>query len=160
MKKTIRLFVLLGVIFLLPALAQAGDVTEVGCVSTTFRLMGANDKICIEGFADPKVPGVVCHWSRARTGGMTGMVGMAEDPSNASLACRQIGPINKNAVAKLKDGEKVFQASTSVMFKTLQVVRMYDPKFSTLVYLVYSDKLIDGSPKNSISSVPIMKWVN
>lgn len=130
---------------------------EVGCVSTTFRVLGlANDKICVDSFKDPKVDGVVCHVSRARTGGVKGKMGLAEDTSDASIACRQVGPITMKG--ELKDGEDVFTESRSWLFKKLQVVRLYDKQNNTLVYLTYSDKLVEGSPKNSISTVPIMPW--
>lgn len=131
---------------------------EIGDVTTTFKLLGANHKIVIEAFDDPDVPGVTCHVSKAKTGGIKGSVGLAEDPSEASIACRQIGPIDLNPLEKLKNGDVVFKESRSLIFKTLQVVRFYDKKRKVLVYLAYSDKLIDGSPKNSISSVPVMKW--
>jgi CreA protein len=130
---------------------------DVGCVSTDVRMLGiANDKICIASFKDPDVDGVVCHISRAETGGFKGAIGVAEDPSEASVSCRQTGPITiKDG---LKDGEKVFTESRSFWFKTLQVVRFYDKPNNTLIYLSYSDKMIDGSPKNAISTVPIMDW--
>jgi CreA protein len=135
----------------LPAAAE-----EVGCVSTTFKMIGPNNKICIDSFRDPKVEGVVCHVSRAKTGGVKGAVGLAEDTSDASIACRQVGPIRIQG--ELKDGEDVFRESRSWLFKKLQVVRFFDKPNNTLVYLSYSDKVIDGSPKNSISTVPIMPW--
>lgn len=129
---------------------------DVGCVSTTFKMLGPNDKICIDSFRDPKVDGVVCHVSRAKTGGVKGAVGLAEDTSDASIACRQVGPITVRG--DLKDGEDVFKESRSWLFKKLQVVRFHDKPNNTLVYLTYSDKVIEGSPKNSISTVPIMPW--
>lgn len=137
------------------ALAPA-KAEEVGCVSTTFKLIGPNNKICIDSFRDPKVDGVVCHVSRAKTGGLKGAVGLAEDTSDASIACRQVGPITIRE--KLKEGEDVFRESRSWLFKRLQVVRFYDEPNNTLVYLTYSDELVDGSPKNAISTVPIMPW--
>jgi CreA protein len=147
--RPLLLLVLLG--------ATAASAEEVGCVSTTFRGLGLlNDKICIDSFQDPKVQGVVCHVSRAKTGGVKGKVGLAEDTSDASIACRQVGPIT--IVGELKDGEDVFKESRSWLFKTLQVVRFFDRPHNTLVYLTYSDKLVNGSPKNSISTVPIMPW--
>jgi CreA protein len=136
--------------------ASLANAEELGCVSTVFKWVGPNDKICVESFRDPKVEGVVCHVSRARTGGVKGAVGVAEDTSDASIACRQIGPIS--FPGKLKDGEKVFKESRSLIFKQLQVVRFYDQPNNTLVYLSYSDRVIQGSPKNSISTVPIMPW--
>ncbi|MEO5343925.1 MAG: CreA family protein [Gammaproteobacteria bacterium SHHR-1] len=142
---------LLGTLAILPVQAE-----QVGCVSTRFKMLGANDKVCIDSFNDPKVEGVVCHVSRARTGGMKGMVGLAEDTSDASIACRQVGPIRFKE--ELEDGEEVFEESRSLLFKKLQVVRFYDKPNNTLIYLAYSDKLVDGSPKNAISSVPLMPW--
>lgn len=129
---------------------------EIGRVDTAFKLLGANHSIVIEAFDDPKVSGVACHLSRAKTGGIKGSLGIAEDTSDASIACRQVGPIQFND--KLKQGERVFTKKTSLIFKSMQVVRFYDAKRNTLVYLVYSDKVIDGSPKNAISTVPIQKW--
>ena len=128
---------------------------EIGSVSTVFKLLGPNDKIVIEAFDDPKVEGVTCHLSRAKKGGVSGAVGLATDTSDAAIACRQVGPITIKE--ELEDGELVFNKRTSVLFKTMQVVRFLDKKRKVLVYLVYSDKLIDGSPKNSISTVPILK---
>ena len=128
---------------------------EIGSVSTVFKLLGPNDKIVIEAFDDPKVDGVTCHLSRAKKGGVTGAVGLATDTSDAAIACRQVGPITIKE--ELKDGEPVFNKRTSVLFKTMQVVRFLDKRRNVLVYLVYSDRLIDGSPKNSISTVPIIK---
>ena len=127
-----------------------------GSVNTKFRLLGPDDKIVVDGFDDPKVEGVACHLSRAQTGGMKGALGVAEDTSDASIACRQIGPIK--IIGEIKDGERVFDERRSLVFKTLQVVRFFDRKRNVLVYVAYSDRLIEGSPKNSISSVPIMGW--
>src|SRR6516164_10881182 len=127
-----------------------------GSVSTKFRLLGPNDKIVVDGFDDPKVQGVACHIARAQTGGMRGALGVAEDTSDASIACRQIGPIK--IIGDIKDGERVFDERRSLIFKTLQVVRFFDRKRNVLVYVAYSDRIIEGSPKNSISSVPIMNW--
>ena len=139
------------------ALSHPAWADDVGCVSTDIRMLGvANDKICIASFKDPEVEGVVCHISRAETGGMKGAVGVAEDPSEASVSCRQTGPVTIKG--DLKDGEKVFKESRSFWFKTLQVVRFYDKPNNTLIYLSYSDKIVDGSPKNTISTVPIMHW--
>jgi CreA protein len=127
-----------------------------GSVSTKFRLFGPNDKIVVDGFDDPKVEGVACHISRAQTGGMKGGLGVAEDTSDAGIACRQVGPIK--ITSEFKDGERVFDERRSFLFKTLQVVRFFDRKRNVLVYVAYSDRIIEGSPKNSISSVPIMGW--
>ena len=129
---------------------------EIAEVDTAFKLIGSNHKIVIEAFDDPKIDGVTCHLSRAKTGGLKGTFGLAEDTSDASIACRQIGPIRIKE--QFKDGEKVFNKRTSLLFKSMQVVRFMDKKRNTLIYLVYSDKLVDGSPKNSISTVPIQAW--
>ncbi|MCX5884261.1 MAG: CreA family protein, partial [Deltaproteobacteria bacterium] len=127
-----------------------------GSVSTQFRWLGPNDKIAIDGFDDPKVQGVACHISRAQTGGVKGELGVAEDTSDASIACRQVGPIK--IVGELKDGERVFDEKRSLVFKKLQVVRFFDRERNVLVYVAYSDRVLAGSPKNSISTVPIMGW--
>jgi CreA protein len=134
--------------------AKADDLP---CVSTTFRFIGKNDRVCISAFDDPKVPGVACHVSQARTGGLTGTIGLAEDPSRFSIACRQVGPIAVD-VSALTDQEEVYSARTSIFFKRTHVYRVLDKKRNTLVYLAISDKLIDGSPQNAISTVPIMPW--
>jgi len=135
----------------LSALAAGGSAgaEEIGSVSTVFKMLGPNDKIVVEAFDDPKVSGV----TRAKKGGVSGGLGVAEDTSDASIACRQVAPIAFKA--KVKDGEEVFKKDTSLLFKTMQVVRFLDPKRNVLVYLVYSDRIIEGSPKNSISVVPI-----
>ena len=127
-----------------------------GSVNTKFRLLGPDDKIVVDGFDDPKVEGVACHISRAQTGGMKGAFGVAEDTSDASIACRQIGPIKING--DIKDGERVFDERRSLVFKTLQVVRFFDRQRNVLVSVAYSNRFIEGSPKHSISSVPIMGW--
>jgi CreA protein len=130
---------------------------EIGEVSTKFRLTGPNDKIVIEAFDDPKIPGATCYLSRAKTGGFSGAMGLAEDTSDASIACRQTGPIKlpEEITNGEEDGEEVFKERTSILFKTMQVVRFYDPKRRVIIYLTYSDRLVDGSPKNAISVVPI-----
>ena len=139
------------------ALAAGGAVAdEVGCVTTTWKLIGANHKVCVEAFKDAKVPGVTCHVSQARTGGVSGSLGLAQDPSQFSLACRQTGPIT--APARLPESEVVFSEDTSLVFKETRVVRMWDKANNTLVYVAISRKLIDGAPANSISTVPVMPW--
>jgi CreA protein len=133
------------------------DRGTTGQVSTRFRWLGPNDRIAVDGFDDPKVKGVACHISRAVTGGIKGELGLAEDTSDASIACRQVGPIQ--IPGELKDGESVFDERRSLVFKRLHVVRFYDRQRNVLVYVSYSDRVIEGSPKNSISTVPIMGWV-
>ncbi|HEX9464750.1 MAG TPA: CreA family protein [Alphaproteobacteria bacterium] len=132
------------------------DRGTTGVVSTKFHLLGPNDKIVIDGFDDPKVHGVACHISRAQTGGLKGAIGVAEDTSDVAIACRQIAPIQ--IAGRLEDGERVFDERRSLIFKTLQVARFFDRQRNVLVYVAYSNRVIEGSPKNSISSVPIMSW--
>lgn len=129
---------------------------EVGCVTTTWKLIGANHRVCIYAYDDPKIPGVTCHVSQARTGGVKGSLGLAEDPSQFSIACRQVGPIV--LPAKLPDDEVVFSEDTSLMFKETKIHRFYDRKRNVLVYLAISRRIIEGAPANSISSVPIQNW--
>ncbi len=134
---------------------------EIGEVSTRFKLLGPNDKVVVEAFDDPEVPGVTCYLSRARTGGLSGAVGVAEDTSDASISCRQIGPItlSTEVVTGRANGDEVFKKRTSLLFKTMQVVRFYDGARNVLVYLTYSDRIVEGSPKNSLSVVPVRPWV-
>ncbi|MEP7276335.1 MAG: CreA family protein [Betaproteobacteria bacterium] len=136
--------------------AGAARADDVGCTSTTFRIFGANDKVCVMAFDDPRVSGVSCHISQARTGGVKGSLGLAEDPSRFAIACRQTGPIA--LPAKLPEEESVFSESTSLLFKNTKVIRMFDAKRNTLVYVAISKRVIEGSPMNSLSTVPIRKW--
>lgn len=134
-------------------LSLGATAETVGDVSTTFKLLSPNDKIVVDVFDDPVVGGVSCYLSHAKTGGYKGALGLAEDTSDASVACRQVGPIVfKDKIERL---DEVFNARSSFLFKHVRVVRMVDSKRNTLVYLVYSDKLIDGSPKNSVTAVPV-----
>ena len=140
--------------FAMLSIAAFGTRAEtVGDVSTTFRLLGANNKIVVDVFDDPKVNGVSCYLSHAKTGGIKGSLGIAEDTSDASVACRQVGPIAFNG--SFPKEEEVFSERSSILFKHVRVVRMADRKRNTLVYLVYSDRLIEGSPKNSVTAVPV-----
>ena len=131
---------------------------EVGSVDTKFKMLGPDHKIVIEAFDDPKIEGITCYLSRSKKGGLKGMVGLAEETSDASLSCHQVGPIRQ--VGDLKEGERVFSESRSLIFKKLQVVRFYDKKRRTYIYLAYSDRLIEGSPQNSISAVAIQSWTS
>ncbi len=146
-------FFLLCMLLATPAYSE-----EIGSVSTTFKLIGANNKIVIEAFDDPDIPGATCYLSRAKKGGVSGSLGLAEDSADASLSCRQTGAISlPEKVSNGKfDGKRVFKKNTSLLFKTMQVVRFYDKKRNTLIYLTYSDRIIEGSPKNSISAIPII----
>ncbi len=137
----------------LPGLAAA---EEIGAVDTVFKWLGPNHKIVVEAFDDPMVDGVTCYLSRAKTGGIKGGLGLAEDRAEASIACRQVGPIRIKG--KLKDGDVVFKERTSLVFKTMQVVRFFDESRNALVYLVYSDRVIEGSPQNALTAIPILPW--
>ncbi len=148
------------VIFVLSLVAVPALADRIGHVDTNFKLIGPDDKIVIEAFDDPGVAGVTCYYSHATTGGLKGAAGLAEDSSDASLDCKQTGPITltKDIINSDGDAQKVLKKRTSILFKTLQVMRFYDKNRNTLVYLVYSDKILEGSPKNSISVVPVMPW--
>jgi len=144
------------------ALTSIGAVASVRaddlpCVSTTFRWMGPNDRFCVSVFDDPQVPGVACHISQARTGGVKGGLGLAEDPPRFSIACRQVGPISAD-LSSLADKESVYSERTSVFFKHTKVYRIVDKQRNTLVYLAISSKIVEGSPQNAVSTVPIMPW--
>ncbi|MDB6063040.1 MAG: hypothetical protein JWM78_3143 [Verrucomicrobiaceae bacterium] len=131
-----------------------GAVAEtIGDVSTTFKLLSPNDKIVVDVFDDPQVSGISCYLSHAKTGGYKGAVGLAQDTSDASVACRQVAPISFSG--KISAEDEVFNERSSFLFKHVRVIRMVDKKRNTLVYLVYSDKLIDGSPKNSVTAVAV-----
>jgi CreA protein len=135
------------------ALILAGPVwaEEVGSVTTAFKLIGRNHRVQVDAYDDPKVEGVTCYMSRAKTGGVKGSLGLAEDKAEFSIACRQIGKLIFKK--PLPQQEEVFSESASLFFKSVQVVRMVDVKRNALVYLTYSDKLIDGSPQNSVTAV-------
>ena len=137
-------------LFALPAAAE-----EVGSVGYRFKWLGPNDKIVVEAFDDPDVPGVTCYMSHARTGGIKGAIGLAEDPGEASIACQKVGPVDESKLAKLKSPHEVFSERASLIFKTTQVVRFFDARRRALVYLTYTDRIIEGSPQNSISVVPV-----
>ncbi|MBF2749703.1 protein CreA [Enterobacter bugandensis] len=145
---------------LLLVAGRAAQAEQIGSVDTVFKMFGPDHKIVVEAFDDPDVKNVTCYVSRAKTGGIKGGLGLAEDTSDAAISCQQEGPVElsdkiKNGKAQ---GDVVFQKRTSLVFKKLQVVRFYDAKRNTLAYLAYSDKVVEGSPKNAISAVPIMPW--
>ena len=137
-----------------PALAQSPDL--IFKKSTVFRLLTPDDKLATYAIDDPEVEGVACHYTVPERGGVAGGLGLAEEVSDVSLACRPVGPVKFKA--KFEQGDVMFRQSRSLLFKRMQIVRGCDEKRNVLVYLVYSDKLIDGSPKNSTSTVPIMPW--
>lgn len=144
----------LPVLLLAACAASALHAEEIGDVSTAFKLVGPNHKVVVEAYDDPAVQGVTCYISRARTGGVKGAFGLAEDKAEAAIACRQVGPIAFPKGA-LPGQEEVFSERQSILFKRLRVVRMVDSTRNTLIYLTYSDKLIDGSPTNSVTAVPV-----
>ncbi|MDO5102429.1 MAG: CreA family protein [Lautropia sp.] len=139
-------------LWLSPVPAEAKE-RVIGTVDTVFKLLTRDDDIIVEAFDDPVAQGVTCYVSRARTGGVKGSLGLAEDKSEASISCHQVAPVS--FARPLKKQESVFSERLSILFKRLHVVRMVDPDRNTLVYLTYSDKVIDGSPKNSVAAVPI-----
>lgn len=143
---------LLAMLSLLFFMTRAG-AQQIGEVSTVFKLLSPNDKIVVDAYDDPKVAGVTCYVSRAKTGGYKGALGLAEDKSEASIACRQTGPITFTKPLDIQ--EDVLSERISLVFKKLRVVRMVDAPRNTLVYLTYSDRLIDGSPQNSVTAVPV-----
>ena len=130
---------------------------DLSCVSTTFNLLSPNDKVCVSDFDDPKVPGVTCFISQARKGGWGQPLGLNEDPSNFSVACRQTGPITAD-ISKLPEREEVFSEKTSIFFKKTRIYRIPDAKRNILIYLAVSSKIIEGSPANAVSAVPVMPW--
>lgn len=131
--------------------------TDLDCVSTTFNALSPNDKVCVSVFEDPKVPGIACYISQARKGGWGQELGLNEDPSNFAVACRQIGTIDAD-LSKLHQNEEVYSQKTSIFFKTTRIYRLVDIPRNTIVYLAISTKIVNGSPANAISTVPIMRW--
>lgn len=154
MKKILSavLVMMLAAVSLFFVMNRAG-AQQVGEVSTVFKLLSPNDKIVVDAYDDPKVVGVTCYVSRAKTGGYKGALGLAEDKSEASIACRQTGPITFSKPLEVQ--EDVMTERISLVFKKLRVVRMVDAPRNTLVYLTYSDRLIEGSPQNSVTAVPV-----
>ncbi len=134
-------------------ISTALHAEAIGDVDTAFQWLGRDHDIVVEAYDDPGVEGVTCYVSRARTGGLKGTLGLAEDRSEASIACRQTGEIR--FPKPLKQQEEVFSERTSILFKRLRIVRMVDAKRNALVYLTYSEKLIDGSPQNSVTAVTV-----
>ena len=144
---------LLALLLAFPAAAE-----EIGAVGYRFKWLGPNDKIVVEAFDDPDIAGITCVISRARTGGIKGAFGLAEDPPYASISCHQVGPVDDLQAEKLKRPHEVFSERASLIFKTTQVVRFYDPKRRALVYLTYTDRVIEGSPQNAVTAIPILPW--
>lgn len=147
-----KLHHLLVVAFAIP-FASAALADKIGEVDTAFKLIGPDHKIVVEAFDDPKVAGVTCYVSRSKAGGISGAIGLATEKSESSIACRQVGPIS--SAVPIPKSEEVFSESRSILFKKMRIVRMVDPARQVLLYLTYTDKLIDGSPKNSLTAVPL-----
>lgn len=150
MKKSTLLLTLIPA--LLVSACGLASSEEIGAVDTVFKLIGPDHKIVVDAYDDPKVGGVTCYVSRAKTGGLKGAFGLAEDKAEASIACRQTGPI-RFGDKPLDKQEEMFNERISFVFKKLRVVRMVDSKRNTLVYLTYSDRVIEGSPQNSVTAV-------
>lgn len=146
-------FLLIALLADLLAIAAPVRAEPIGEVDTVFKMFGPDHKIVVDAYDDPKVAGVTCYVSRAKTGGMKGAVGVAEDLAEASIACRQVGPIS--FAHPLPQQEEMFSERISLVFKKLRVVRMVDAKHNTLVYLTYSDRVVEGSPQNSVTAVAV-----
>jgi CreA protein len=142
-----------ALLFLTAFVSASASADRIGEVDTVFKFIGPDHKIIVDAYDDPKVAGITCFVSRAKTGGIKGAVGLAEDKAEASIACRQTGPVS--FTKPLAKQEEVFDVSLSLLFKKLRVVRMVDAKRNTLVYLTYSDRVIEGSPQNSVTAVPV-----
>lgn len=132
---------------------MAAQAEQIGAVDTAFQWIGPDHKIVVDAYDDPLVQGVTCFVSRAKTGGLKGAFGLAEDKAEASIACRQVGPIS--FTKPLPQSDEVFNERLSILFKKLRIVRIVDKKRNALVYLTYSDKLIDGSPENAVTAVAV-----
>jgi CreA protein len=145
---------LLGAVLGTAACMATAD--EIGSVDTKFNLLSPDDSIQIEVFEDPAIGGVACYLSRAEKGGYRGAAGIAEDTSDASIDCRQVGPAR--IAEELEEGEEIFNERRSLIFKRMRVVRFCDMPRNVVVYMVYSERVIEGSPKNSVAAVPLTAW--
>jgi len=148
-----RIALCLCITCILAAVATSALAEEIDCVTTEWKLLGSNHKVCVSAFDDPDLPCVTCYMSQARTGGVSGAVGLAEDPSEFSLDCRQTCPIT--LPEKFPKKKKVFSEGTSIMFKDTEVNRLYDAKRKAVIYLAISRRIVSGSPKNSISTIVV-----
>ena len=155
-RRSILALAALAALAVTPAAAQEPDA--IFKKSTVWKFMTPDDKLAVYGIDDPLIEGVACHFTVPEKGGVKGAIGIAEEVSDISLACRQVGPVRFKE--KFEQGDVMLRQSRSLFFKKMQIVRGCDAKRNTLVYMVYSDRLIEGSPKNSTSSVPIMPWGN
>lgn len=145
-----------GVVVIFLALCAHVAAEEIGSVDTKFNLLSPDDTIKVDAFPDPKIDGIVCYLSRAHRGGYKGVMGLAEDTSDASIDCAQVGPVTLRE--PIEAGERVFRERRSLIFKSLKVIRFCDSVNNAVVYLSYSERVIEGSPKNSVSAVPIRPW--
>ena len=144
---------ILAVLLLSLSMAQRVAAEPIGEVDTVFKLIGPDHKIVVDAHDDPGVRGVTCYVSRAKTGGIKGALGVAEDKSEASIDCQRVGPIAFAAPLPLQ--QEIFTERISLVFKKIRVVRMIDRKRNALVYLTYSDRLIEGSPQNSVTAIAV-----
>ena len=159
MRFRLALLTLVLALAAIPAvMAESDDPQLIFKKSTVFRLLSPDAKLAVYAIDDPGVEGVACHFTVPEIGGWKGWAGLAEERSEISLACRQIGPISIKE--KFEQGQEIYRQRRSLFFKKMQIVRGCDPQRNVLVYLFYSDKLIEGSPQNSTSTVPIMPWGN
>lgn len=158
MRRTALVMSILALVVAFAGPAAAQDPDAIFKKSTVWRPLTPNDKLAVYGIDDPAIEGVACHYTTPEKGGIKGTLGVAEEVSDISLSCRQVGPVKFKE--KFEQGALVFSERRSLIFKRMQIVRGCDVKRNTLVYLVYSDRPIEGSPKNSTSSVPLMPWGN
>jgi CreA protein len=156
MHRTVVFGLVLAAVTVASSLARAEEPDRLFAKSTVWRPLTPNDKLVVYGIDDPAIDGVACHYTAPERGGVKGTLGIAEEVSDISLSCRQIGPVRFKE--KFEQGDIVFSERRSLIFKRMQIVRGCDAKRNTLVYLVYSDRPVEGSPKNSTSSVPLMPW--
>ena len=162
----LRKSLLLAVSLCMGLMSMRVSAQEIGHVDTAWKMVGPNHRIVIEAFDDPDIPNVTCWVSRPVSGGLPGAVGLATNPSHGSIACRQRGPITLSPELQHQlarevgaKGADVFKAKTSPLFKSMRVTRLFDAERRTILYLAWSDRLIEGSPKNSLSAVPIAPWL-
>lgn len=150
---SLAFIIFFGVAWFLISGSSNHNSHEIGSVNTSFKMLGSDHVVNVDNFQDPEIPNIICSISRAKTGGIKGSLGVAEDTADFDISCAQIGPIDISAVPKEK--KEVFNESRSITFKRLRVIRMFDEKFNSFTYLAYSDKLVDGSPQNAISIVAV-----
>jgi CreA protein len=151
------LVVVLVVVAILTAVSSYAQSTPIGTVDTALKLFGKNHQVAVDRYDDPQVDGVSCYVSRAISGGITGSLGLAEDPSRFSIACRAVkDKLTLQDSVKKPGAQLVFSEKTSIFFKETRISRVFDAEKNVLVYLVWSTKLIDGSPFNSVTAVPVM----